>query len=562
MKKSITIGTRASKLAMIQTRSVIERLQQSWPGLEVKIEQIHTRGDLNTEAPLTQIGSDGVFVTEIERALQDGRIDLAVHSLKDLPTAQPVGLTIAVVGPREDVRDAMVSRAGGQSSAQDFQEQLARISEPLRIGTCSLRRTAQIRRLCPDAQILPLRGNVDTRLRKLDAGEYDAIVLAAAGLHRLDLPSRLAGRVSYFPIETLMPAPGQGALAVEIRDEPDMRELIQSIVNRDAQAATSAERMFMRRLGAGCYLPVAAHGEINGETLTLRGLVISLDGQRHVRVQQRIRWTAQTSIECAEQLGVTLAEEALAQGADEIIRELGIRGNTGDGINGKRILVTRSGEQASALSDRLRALGAIPIELPLIRIDPPEDWQPLDEALRRLCEHGEQPEPPYYAWLVFTSANGVTHFFGRLRAQGYDVQTIRGTRVAAIGSATQAALARQGISVDLVPGEYAAEELVAALVEDARKQHETLQGKRVLLARAAEARNVLPLGLQQEGALVDDVAVYRTSPTARDDETGREALSLLQTGRLDMLTFTSSSTVRNFVQWLGDLIRQNPHMKV
>ena len=308
MKKSITIGTRASKLAMIQTYAVVERLQHSWPGLEVRVEQIRTRGDLNTEAPLTQIGSDGVFVTEIERALLEGRIDLAVHSLKDLPTAQPDGLYITVVGQREDVRDVMVSSAGGRNSAQDFLVELSRISEPLRIGTCSLRRTAQILRLCPDAQILPLRGNVDTRLRKLDAGDYDAIVLAAAGLHRLDLAAKLAGRVSYFSIESLMPAPGQGALALEMRDDPEMRALAAPLVNLEAQAATDSERMFMRRLGAGCYLPVAAYGEISAETLTLRGLVISLDGRHHVFVWQSIRWPAQASIERAEQLGVALAE--------------------------------------------------------------------------------------------------------------------------------------------------------------------------------------------------------------------------------------------------------------
>ncbi len=369
-----------------------------------------------------------------------------------------------------------------------------------------------------------------------------------------------------------MPAPGQGALAVEIRDEPDMRELIQPIMNRDAQAATSAERMFMRRLGAGCYLPVAAHGEITGGTLTLRGLVISLDGQRHVRVQQHIRWTAQSNIENAEQLGVSLAEEALEQGADQIIRELGARGSGDSSIKGKRILVTRSGEQASALSDRLRASGAIPIEFPMIRIEPPGDWQPLDDALRRLCEQGEPPVQPYYAWLVFTSANGVAHFFARLYALGYDALSIRGTRVAAIGSATRAALARQGVSVDLVPGEFVAERLAAALVADASLRGEKLAGKRILLARAAEARDILPVGLQQEGALVDDIAVYRTTSAPGDGETGRGALRLLQAGRIDMLTFTSSSTVRYFVQWLNDqtgnldapiaLIRRNPHVKV
>jgi hydroxymethylbilane synthase len=166
---------------------------------------------------------------------------------------------------------------------------------------------------------LSLRGNVDTRLRKLDAGEYDGILLAAAGLHRLGIQERLADRLYYLPVEMMMPAPGQGALALEIRDEPEMQALVAPLQNRATQAATSAERMFMRRLGAGCYLPVAAYGEIVEETLAVQGLVISLDGQRQVRVQESIRWSAETPIEHAEQLGVRLAEQALAQGADEII---------------------------------------------------------------------------------------------------------------------------------------------------------------------------------------------------------------------------------------------------
>lgn len=246
---------------------------------------------------------------EIEHALHQKRIDLAVHSLKDLPTAQPEGLCIVVVGPREDVRDVLVSNH-------------AKLSTNPRIGTCSLRRTAQIRAFLPNAQILPLRGNVDTRLRKLEAGEYDAIVLAAAGLHRLALQERFVGRITYLPIEVMMPAPGQGALAVEMRDEREIQALIAPIENTLIQAATSAERMFMRRLGAGCYLPVAAYGEVVNEILTLQGLVTSLDGQRRVRVRQSMRWIVETSIECAEQLGVHLAEQALAQGAAEIIAAL------------------------------------------------------------------------------------------------------------------------------------------------------------------------------------------------------------------------------------------------
>ena len=285
-------------------------MRQQWPTLEITIEQIRTTGDRVTNVPLSQIGGDGVFVTEIERALHERRIDLAVHSLKDLPTAQPDDLRLLIVGPREDVRDALVTRS---------QHNIQSMSEFMRIGTSSLRRTAQLRVHYPQAEILSIRGNVDTRLRKLDANQYDAIVLAAAGLHRLHMQDRLAHRITYFSIETMMPAPGQGALALEIRDEISMHELLAPLNNPVTQATTTAERMFMRRLGAGCYLPVASYGEISSGTLTLAGLVISLDGQRQVCVSQSIPWSTSSAIEQAEQLGITLAEQALAQGADKII---------------------------------------------------------------------------------------------------------------------------------------------------------------------------------------------------------------------------------------------------
>src|SRR5579859_1593740 len=200
--KRIILGTRASKLAMIQTHWVITRLHHLWPDLEIVIEQIHTTGDRVTNVPLTQIGGDGVFVTEIEHALQERRIDLAVHSLKDLPTTQPEGLRLFIAGPREDVRDVFVSTLPMQITQQGVfpvaKEALA--GGALRIGTCSLRRTAQIRSLCPDANILPLRGNVDTRLRKLGAGDYDGIILAAAGLHRMEIAAGNRHKMQYFPL--------------------------------------------------------------------------------------------------------------------------------------------------------------------------------------------------------------------------------------------------------------------------------------------------------------------------------------------------------------------------
>ena len=352
-KMSIRIGTRASKLAMLQTQSIITRLHQQWPALDIQIEQIHTLGDRNTTMSLSAIAADGVFVMEIERALLEGRIDLAVHSLKDLPTAQPTGLHTCIVGGREDARDVLVwseqyasfkdgivkSQGGDKprpypttnEAPNDVQGRGGACPRPgktgdgvqsplsLRIGTCSLRRTAQLRALLPQVEILPLRGNVDTRLRKLDAGEYDGIVLAAAGLHRLGAHERVAQRITYLPFDVILPAPGQGALALEMRDEASTRELVAPLRDSAIAAATSAERMFMRRLGAGCYLPIAAFGEIQQERLSLQGLVISLDGQEQVRVRSSIPWTAHTSIEYAEQLGVRLAEQALEQGAAAII---------------------------------------------------------------------------------------------------------------------------------------------------------------------------------------------------------------------------------------------------
>lgn len=244
---------------------------------------------------------------------------------------------------------------------------------------------------------------------------------------------------------------------------------------------------------------------------------------------------------------------------------------------GKQILVTRTREQARALSDRLRALGAIPVEFPTIRIDTPLDWTPLDEALQRLCALDETGDPdPYYNWLIFTSANGVRSCFDRLSALGYAAQvrqTLAKVHVAVIGPATAAALAQYGVTADLVPSKYIAEQVVSTLVEDGRQRGESLMGKRVLLARAAEARKVLVTGLQQAGAVVEEVAAYRTVTAAGDDEQGRAVLRLLQAQQLDMLTFTSSSSVRHFMHWLADcvlesgsvptdLVARNPHLKI
>jgi uroporphyrinogen-III synthase len=248
-------------------------------------------------------------------------------------------------------------------------------------------------------------------------------------------------------------------------------------------------------------------------------------------------------------------------------------GTTSFPLQGKRILVTRAREQAGALSDRLRELGAIPVEFPTIHIVPPEDWTLLDDALRRLCAREEES---YYAWLVFTSANGVNTCFDRLNKEFPSINrgtTAYNVRVAAIGPATAQALRHYGVKPDLVPDEYIAEGVAAALIEDAHRHGEPLEGKRILIVRAAEARKVLVEELQRAGAIVEEVAAYRTRGAVIDNEQGHEVLRLLQAGQLDILTFTSSSTVRHFVQWLADwapgaaaspivLVAHNPQLKI
>ncbi len=213
-------------------------------------------------------------------------------------------------------------------------------------------------------------------------------------------------------------------------------------------------------------------------------------------------------------------------------------------LQGRRILITRTHEQAGTFSEQLRALGATPVEFPTIRVVPPDDWGPLDNALKRLCE------ADWYDWLVFTSANGVRICFERLQKMGYDGRSLGDVRVAAIGPATAVELARFGVTVDLVPAEFIAEGIAVALLDDARKWGESLEGKKVLLARAAEARNALVTELQQAGASVEVVAAYRTVGVTYEDGRGREIVRLLEAQQLDILTFTSSSTVRNFMQWL------------
>ncbi|HEX8186637.1 MAG TPA: hydroxymethylbilane synthase [Blastocatellia bacterium] len=301
----IIIGTRGSKLALWQANWVKTELEKHAPGLRVEVQVISTKGDRVLDVSLPKLGEQGkgLFTKELEDAIFERRVDIAVHSLKDLPTELPAGLHIGAICEREDVRDALVARGDVQS----FND----LPRGAVIGTSSLRRQAQILATRPDLIIKPVRGNVDTRIRKLDSGEYDAIVLAAAGLHRLGFDNRITEHLGE---ELVLPAVGQGALAIETRsDDESVNAILQSLDHEPTRQACRAERAFLKGLGGGCIVPIAAHAHVDGGDLSLSGLVASPDGSEVVRGHQS------GFKDDAEQIGVRLAGELIGRGAGKIL---------------------------------------------------------------------------------------------------------------------------------------------------------------------------------------------------------------------------------------------------
>jgi hydroxymethylbilane synthase len=302
---TLTIGSRRSPLAQVQTNLVRDMLLASWPGLTVEITFIDTQGDLNRHDPLPAIGGKGLFTAELEAALRERRIDLAVHSLKDLPVEDSPGLTVMAIPQRAATQDMLISHRASR---------IEELPPGAVVGTSSLRRAAQLLVQRPDLQIKDIRGNVDTRLRKLDdpAYGYEAILLAQAGLSRLghtDLP-----HAHPIPSTIMLPAPGQGALGIQARtDDPAIGRYLQTLDHAPTRAAVTAERAFLAALGGGCSVPVAALGTITEGQLALQALVATPDGWQVIRV------TGSDSLDAAQALGQRLATEALRQGARELL---------------------------------------------------------------------------------------------------------------------------------------------------------------------------------------------------------------------------------------------------
>ncbi|MEZ4616296.1 MAG: hydroxymethylbilane synthase [Caldilineaceae bacterium] len=486
------------------------------------------RSNTGRGKPLPSIGGKGLFTAELEASLRSGEIDLAVHSLKDLPVEESPGLTLGAITNRADVRDALVARNGWT---------LATLPPGATVGTSSTRRAAQLLAHRPDLSIRSIRGNVPTRARKVIDGEYGATLLAVAGLERLGL---MAAVTELLPLTVMLPAPGQGALAVQCRN--DDRTTINFLAALDdplVRMAVTAERSFLHELGGGCAAPVAAHATVAADgTLQLSALVGSVDGKTIIRVVKEGSQKDQT----AQAIGHEAAHDVLQQGAATLLQDARVQAIPkvdqaavaqesfslawqGQPLLGKRVVVTRAEQQAASFVNALTALGATTLLVPTIRIAPLPDLTPLDRALQQLNR---------YRWLIVTSVNSVAILADRLAALQLQPADWAACKVAAVGQTTADALARIGLPATFVPEQYVADEIVHGLGEIARQ--------RILLPQAEIARDTLATQLSERGATVETIPIYQTLAA----ELEPDAVAMLQHG-VDLITFTSSSTVRNLV---------------
>ena len=302
---TLRIATRESALALWQANYVKDLLEQAHPELTVELVPMTTKGDQILDTPLAKIGGKALFVKELEVAMLEDRADIAVHSMKDVPVEFPEGLMLHTICEREDPRDAFVS---------NLYDDLDSLPEGSIVGTSSLRRQCQLKALRPDLQIRDLRGNVNTRLKKLDDGQYDAIILASAGLIRLEMPERIK---QYLPAEVILPANGQGAVGIECRiNDEQVQEWLSVLEHTETRHRVLAERALNRTLEGGCQVPIGSYAEVDGEQMHLRGLVGSLDGKTIIRAETT------GAAEDGEALGIALANELLAKGADVILKDV------------------------------------------------------------------------------------------------------------------------------------------------------------------------------------------------------------------------------------------------
>lgn len=497
----VAIGTRGSPLALVQVHLAREALSRA--GRRSRIVIVETQGD--RRAPDAAWG-EGAFVAAIERALLSGHVDVAVHSAKDIPTEEHPGLLIAAYLPRADPRDGLVV-------AEDAHERrVADLAAGARVGTDSPRRAGFLLARRPDLLVHPLHGNVDTRLRRLDAGETDALVLACAGLDRLGLGDRIAERIDP---ETIPPAPGQGAIAIQVRrGDARMRDLVAGIDDRRTRLEVESEREFLRTSGGGCRAPIGAVAAVAGADIDLLGGYATPTGS-HSAIAHR-RGPSASAVGLARELARELDPMRRLRAAD------GSADRNGRRSAAPRVLVTRPVEQAGELVAALREAGLDPVTVPTIEVV--LAGGELDRVVRRLAT---------YRWVGLTSPNGARAILAAARR----LETrLAGPSWAAVGAATRRELEGAGLEVSFQPAESRAAALAAELP--------VLPGDRVLLVRGDLAERDLAEALRGRGAVVEDVVGYRTREAPKRS---RALLRAAAAGPIAAVVFTSGSTVRGLL---------------
>lgn len=511
----VVIGSRGSDLALNQAHYIAGRLRAVDPAIEVVVEIISTKGDRITDVPLSQVGGKGIFTKELEVALLNKEIDLAVHSLKDLPTELPGGLILAAITERENPADAFISASG---------KGLLELPQGAKVGTSSTRRQVQLKAVRPDLQLVDLRGNVPTRLRKLHSEGLDAIVLAAAGLNRLGLSEHIT---CLLPPEHMLSAVGQGALGIETReDDTELMALLQKIHDPDTTAAATAERTLLDAMGGGCQVPLGALATVEGDQLHLQACAFSPDGTRVIRAAES------GGVDDPVGLGRRVARALIDAGASAFLTQMYLESlKPKQPLKGMTMVVTRAEEHASVLSDELAALGAEVIGFPTISIKGIVPSEPIGDG-------------GGYDWLIFTSVNGVEQFVNALAREGRTLAEFRAAAFCAIGPATAAALRAQQVPITLTPDQYVAE----SILEGLSRLERDLSGKRFLMPRGNLARPVLPDALRSAGAEVTECVVYETEMPV----IAPGVVDTLMAARPGWVAFTSSSTARNFATALGE----------
>lgn len=495
--RTLRIGTRGSALALWQAETVQALLKRRWPDVETGLVIIKPEGDIDKHSSLRQIGGRGVFTSALQMRMLDNQIDLAVHSTKDLPSLAPHGIAIAAFPQREDGRDALISRHGVG---------LEELPPNPVIGTSSRRRSAQILQVRPDAEIRELRGNIDTRLRKGLSDDFDAVILAAAGLKRMGWDDQIT---ALLPVDVSCPAPGQGALAIETRIDPDPAwRLVQALDDADIRTAVMVERAFLRGVGGGCSTPIGAHARIEHmhgiATVRFWGMLGSDDGSRLERMYAE--WPVDGAI-----------DRAFAA-ADEIMRIVVPKWTSvalERPLQDRRILVTGSASHVDAMQERLAHVGAQVDMLPTIAIETVPVGLPVDTD-----------------WLVLTSKHAVP---------AIDWSTVNG-KVAAVGEGTAEAIREAGVEPSLIADGPGAAQLAAEL------EGAGVRGKRVTCVLSDIARPELTDLLSAAGAELTVLTGYRNTPvTSMPDELRGDIAG----GQFEAVTFASPSSVSAFLDLVG-----------